>query len=134
MAIDATTPVVVLKSIAHGGLGVVRSLGRLGINAYTIEADAWTPAFYSRYNRGAVRLDIETAPAERALYELERLAKRLGVPSVIIPSTDYAAIFLADHYGRLQRSFIFLEQSPELLRSTECLPQRRAFLYVAKTF
>ncbi|HVI78850.1 MAG TPA: hypothetical protein VM715_11955, partial [Candidatus Acidoferrum sp.] len=129
MAIDATTPVVVLKSIAHGGLGVVRSLGRLGINAYTIEADAWTPAFYSRYNRGAVRLDIETAPAERALYELERLAKRLGVPSVIIPSTDYAAIFLADHYGRLQRSFIFLEQSPELLRK---LYSKREMYYLAK--
>jgi D-aspartate ligase len=129
MAIDATTPVVVLKSIAHGGLGVVRSLGRLGINAYTIEADAWTPAFYSRYNQGAVRLDIETAPAERALYELERLAKRLGVPSVIIPSTDYAAIFLADHYGRLQRSFIFLEQSPELLRK---LYSKREMYYLAK--
>ena len=126
---DTATPVVVLKSIAHGGLGVVRSLGRLGIDVYTVEADAWTPAFYSRYNRGSVRLDIETAPAEQALYQLERLAKRLGVPSIIIPSTDYAAIFLADHYERLQRSFIFLQQSSELLRK---LYSKREMSYLAK--
>ena len=114
--IDNSTPAVLLKSVAHGGLGIARSLGRLGIPVYTIEADLWTPAFYSRYNRGIVKLDIETAPAARSLACLGALAERLGTKSVLIPSTDYAAIFIADHAEQLRRWFLFPEQSPELLR------------------
>lgn len=114
--IDNSTPAVVLKSVAHGGLGIVRSLGRLGIPAYTVEASAWTPAFYSRYNRGVVKMDVETASAAQALGHLHELAERLGAKSVLIPSTDYAAIFIADHAEELRRWFLFPEQSPDLLR------------------
>jgi predicted ATP-grasp superfamily ATP-dependent carboligase len=114
--IDNSTPAVVLKSVAHGGLGIVRSLGRLGIPAYTVEASPWTPAFYSRYNRGAVRLDVETASADQVLDRLHELAEKLGTKSVLIPSTDYAAIFIADHAEKLRRWFLFPEQSSTLLR------------------
>src|SRR5581483_11382093 len=114
--IDTSTPAVVLKSVAHGGLGIVRSLGRLGIPVYTVEANPWTPAFYSRYNRGRVKLDIETASAEPALERLHQLAERLGAKSVLIPSTDYAAIFIADHAEKLRRWFLFSEQPSDLLR------------------
>ncbi|HEU5235302.1 MAG TPA: ATP-grasp domain-containing protein [Terriglobales bacterium] len=113
--IDNSTPAVVLKSVAHGGLGIVRSLGRLGIPAYTIEASPWTPAIYSRYNRGVVKLDVETAPAAQALDQLHEFAERLGTKSVLIPSTDYAAIFIADHAEKLRRWFLFPEQSSDLL-------------------
>ncbi len=115
--IDHSTPAVVLKSVAHGGLGIVRSLGRLGIPVYTVEANAWTPAFYSRYSRGTVRLDVETASAGQALERLHELAERLGAKSVLVPSTDYAAIFIADHAEKLRRWFLFPEQPSELLRS-----------------
>lgn len=115
--IDNSTPAVVLKSVAHGGLGIVRSLGRLGIPAYTVEANPWTPAFYSRYNRGVVKLDVETSSAAQALERLHELAERLGTKSVLIPSTDYAAIFIADHAEKLRRWFLFPEQSSDLLRN-----------------
>ena len=87
---NTSTPVVVLKSVAHGGLGIVRSLGRLGIEVHTVEADPWTPAFYSRYNRGKLWLDVETAPVEPALQQLESLAKRIGRRALLIPTTDNA--------------------------------------------
>src|SRR6478752_6541061 len=92
--VDNSTPALVLKSVAHGGLGIVRSLGRLGIPVYTAEANPWTPAFYSRYNRGRVKLDVESASSEQALELLHAFAERLGAKSVLIPSTDYAAIFI----------------------------------------
>jgi D-aspartate ligase len=126
---DTSTPVVALKSVAHGGLGLVRSLGRLGIKAYTIEANRWTPAFFSRYNSGGLRLDVETAPPITALAELESLARRIGRQAVLIPSTDYAAIFMADHYESLRRWFIFPEQPPDLLRR---LYSKREMYFLAK--
>jgi D-aspartate ligase len=128
---NTSTPVVTLKSVAHGGLGLVRSLGRLGIEAYTVEANRWTPAFFSRYNSGSLRLNVETAPPMKALAELESLARRIGKQSVLIPSTDYAAIFMADHYDSLKRWYIFPEQSPDLLRS---LYSKREMYYLAKQY
>jgi predicted ATP-grasp superfamily ATP-dependent carboligase len=126
---NTSTPVVALKSVAHGGLGLVRSLGRLGIDAYTVDANRWTPAFFSRYNSGSIRLDVETAPATTALAELQSLARRIGRQAVLIPSPDYAAIFMADHYESLKRWFIFPEQSPDLLRS---LYSKREMYFLAK--
>ncbi|HET9741786.1 MAG TPA: hypothetical protein VFQ00_03465 [Terriglobales bacterium] len=122
-------PVVVLKSVAHGGLAIVRSLGRLGVQAYTVEADAWTPAFYSRYNRGSVRLDVESASSNEVLAALEALAQKLGTRAVLVPSTDYAAIFIAEHAASLRGNFLFPQQSPELLRK---LYSKREMHYLAR--
>lgn len=122
-------PVVVLKSVAHGGLAIVRSLGRLGVQAFTVEANAWTPAFYSRYNRGSVRLDVESAPTKEVLGALDALAQKLGRRAVLVPSTDYAAIFIAEHAGSLRDNFLFGQQSPELLRK---LYSKREMHYLAR--
>src|SRR5260370_39927795 len=50
---DVTTPAVVLKFdpnvMHHGGLGAIRSLGRLGVPAYGVHAGPWAPAANSRY-------------------------------------------------------------------------------------
>jgi len=42
---DISTPAVVLGCGRQGGLGIVRSLGRLGVPVYGIDADRFTPAF-----------------------------------------------------------------------------------------
>ena len=60
-----TTRAVILRSGHHGGLGIVRSLGRLGVPVYSVDADWWEPAFSSRYCRGRFLLDTENLPAGR---------------------------------------------------------------------
>ncbi|MGH3782562.1 MAG: hypothetical protein ACRDRO_18560, partial [Pseudonocardiaceae bacterium] len=51
-----TTPAVILKLdhnvMHHGGLGAIRSLGRLGVPVYGVHEDAWAPAARSRYLHG----------------------------------------------------------------------------------
>jgi len=51
--LDTTTPAVILKLdrnvMHHGGLGAIRSLGRLGVPVYGVHEDAWAPAAKSRY-------------------------------------------------------------------------------------
>src|SRR5258706_3764502 len=50
---DRATPTLVLKvgryRLHHGGLNVVRSLGRVGIDVYGVHEDRRTPAARSRY-------------------------------------------------------------------------------------
>ena len=54
--VDASTPAVVLKFdpnvMHHGGLGVIRSLGRIGICVYGVHEGKFAPAANSRYLRG----------------------------------------------------------------------------------
>jgi len=50
-ALNYTTPAVMLRSGHHGGLGIARSLGRLGVPVYSVDAARWEPAFSSRYCR-----------------------------------------------------------------------------------
>jgi hypothetical protein len=52
-AFDTTVPALVLKidsyALHHGGLGVVRSLGRLGIPVYGVYQERLVPAAVSGY-------------------------------------------------------------------------------------
>src|SRR5271156_1841108 len=51
--VDTSTPAVVLKLdpnvMHHGGLGVIRSLGRLGTQVYAVQEGRWAPAAHSRF-------------------------------------------------------------------------------------
>lgn len=129
--VDTSTPVVVLKSVAHGGLGIVRSLGRLGIEVHTVEADPWTPAFYSRYNRGRLWLDVETAPVQEALRKLELLARGLGGQALLIPSTDDATMFVDTHALQLREWFRFPQQPDGLV---ERLRSKKEMYLLARQF
>ena len=64
---DHATRVVILGSGHHGGLGIVRSLGRLGVPVYYVHASWLDPAFSSRYCRGRFLLNIENCARKRAL-------------------------------------------------------------------
>ena len=57
-------PVVILRSGHHGGLGIVRSLGRLGVPVYCVDTDWWEPASSSRYCRGRFILKLESGAPE----------------------------------------------------------------------
>ena len=119
-AIDTTTPTVVLKFdpnvMHHGGLGVIRSLGRAGVPVYGVHEGPWAPAANSRYLAGRCFWQPNPADVERALGGLLRLAEHIGRPSVLITTDDAGAIFLAEHGDDLRPWFLFPQPPQDLPR------------------
>jgi D-aspartate ligase len=117
---DVSTPAVVLKFdpnvMHHGGLGVIRSLGRMGVPVYAVQESAWAPAGHSRYLRGKVLWRPADLPADRIQAGLLRLAELIGRPSVLIPTDDAGAIFLAEHGECLRSKFLFAKLPASLPR------------------
>src|SRR5437764_3984041 len=105
-----STPVVVLQSVHHGGLGIVRSLGRLGVPVYTIDPDSLNPARLSRYCCRTFRCLIDADASAASLEKLIDVALKIGPGAILIPTTDAAALFVADHSQALKQFFRFPDQ------------------------
>ncbi len=108
---DTATPAVVLKLdhnvFHHGGLGVIRSLGRAGIDVYGVHEDRLAPAARSRYLRGRWYWTPDASHPDRIVAGLEQLARRLGRPAVLIPTDDAGAILLSEYGADLRSWFRF---------------------------
>ncbi|RKT87700.1 Predicted ATP-dependent carboligase, ATP-grasp superfamily [Saccharopolyspora antimicrobica] len=117
---DTTTPAVVFKLdpnvLHHGGLGVIRSLGRAGVPVYAVHEDSLAPAAHSRYVRGRWLWSPDPGDAEAIRFGLMQLAQRIGRPAVLIPTDDAAAIFLAEHGDPLRMWFQFAQPPHDLPR------------------
>jgi D-aspartate ligase len=118
--LDTSTPAVVLKFdpnvMHHGGLGVIRSLGRLGVPVYGVHEGPWAPAANSAYLRGRFFWQPDPEAPEQALAGLGRLSERIGQPAVLLPTDDAGAIFLAEHGDQLRPRFLFSAPPPALPR------------------
>ena len=118
--VDASTPAVVLKLdpnvMHHGGLGVIRSLGRLGVPVHAVQEGRWAPTAHSRYLHGRYFWQPSHEDADRLLAGLRRLADRIGRPAVLIATDDAGAIFMAEHGEHLQSCFLFPRPPRDLPR------------------
>jgi D-aspartate ligase len=105
------TPTVVLKFdpnvMHHGGLGVIRSLGRIGVPVYGVHEGPWAPAANSRYLRGRFFWQPDPYEVERVQAGLLRLGERIGQPAMLLPTDDAGSIFLAEHGDSLREHFLF---------------------------
>ena len=117
MIADTSTSVVVLACPHHGGLGVTRSLGRLGIPVYLVDSNRFAPALYSRYCRSGFTWDLNSAPPEKSVEFLAGVARTAGGRCLLIPGTDSAAIFVADHAAALEPWYILPAQRSALVHS-----------------
>jgi predicted ATP-grasp superfamily ATP-dependent carboligase len=119
-ALDTSTPAVVLKFdpnvMHHGGLGVIRSLGRIGVPVYGVHEGPWAPAANSRYLQGRCFWQPRPEDVDRVRAGLLRLADRVGRPAVLIPTDDAGAIFLAEHGDDLRPWFLFPDPPRDLPR------------------
>jgi len=108
---DITTPVVILKFdhnvMHHGGLGAIRSLGRLGVPVYGVHEERWAPAAHSRYLTGRFFWRPDPGQTESSRAGLVRLSELIGRPAVLLPTDDAGAIFLAEHGASLRQRFLF---------------------------
>jgi len=111
---DVSTPVVVVNC-KLGALAIMRTLGRLGVPMYGVDADPRSPAMLSRYCRERFLFGLdENHPAE-FLNRLLEVGRRLGRPAILIPTSDETAQFVVDYAEPLGRQFIFLKNSPEMI-------------------
>jgi D-aspartate ligase len=126
---DTSTPVVVLMSGDHGPLGITRSLGRLGVPVYVIDPRRSTPSSFSKYCKGSYMWDIDSHSSSESLSFLESISRELSRRPILIPTTDPAAVFVADHLTRLSESFLIPELRPALVHG---LSDKKQMYFLAK--
>src|SRR5271157_1754023 len=94
---DTSVPVVVLYTYHYGQLGVLRSLGRLGIDVHGVDPNPWSPGLFSRYCQKKFLFDVDAASPDSSVQYLLNVAKKIGKRSLLIHTTDSGAGWLADN-------------------------------------
>ncbi|MFJ9632025.1 ATP-grasp domain-containing protein [Streptomyces sp. NPDC101175] len=118
---DRSVPGLIVKfgayPLHHGGVGAIRSLGRLGVPMYAITEDRYTPAAVSRYlERAFVWPTSGTEDPGRLVDGLLRIGRRIGRPTVLIPTDEEAAVLIAEHQDALTGRFLLPRVEPKLPR------------------
>jgi predicted ATP-grasp superfamily ATP-dependent carboligase len=126
---DVSTPVVILTLYNHLGLGLVRSLGRLGVPVYCVHPDPAIPAMHSRYAAGKHAWDVVGSSPDATVEYLLRLGKSLGRRSILVHTSDDTATLVADNAEALKERFIFPDVPGPLIRS---LTSKREMFFLAK--
>ncbi len=113
---DEETPAVVLKLEHYGSLGIIRSLGRLGIPVYGVDNASQPPAAVSRYCKRYFKWDIDNSFEEETLEFLIKLSRHIKKTSLLIATSDETALFIARNSEVLKKYFLFPDISHELIR------------------
>jgi D-aspartate ligase len=101
-----------------GPLGVMRSLGRLGVRVYGLKHEARSAPSSSRFCAGTFSVGRNGRPWDddsRTLAELLDAGRLLGEGTVLIPGSDEWSVFTARHSSELERWFHFPKVSSELV-------------------
>lgn len=110
------TPVVVVNC-KLGGLGVMRSLGRLGVALYGVDPEPSAPAFYSRYCRRRYQEEIEFNNSDHLCRSLEIIRNEHQDPTILIPTSDDTTLVVATHKERLREAgYRFQFNSADLIK------------------
>ena len=125
-----STPVLVLGASLHGSLGIIRSLGELGITVYGTYSDERGPAAYSKFCKQVFQWRYPYGSDRECVQELLKIAEQIGRPCVLIPTWDETAIFAAENYGELSRRFIYPRQDARLAK--ELVSKKDMYLLAKK--
>lgn len=93
-----------------GALGVMRSLGRLGVPVYSLDHGSPSVPNASRWCRGVFKVGTGGRPIgdpQQLVADLSRAADRLGHGTLLVAGTDEWATFLAAHAEELSSRFAF---------------------------
>lgn len=118
MADRPVVPVVVLATqpglLMHSALGVVRSLGPLGVPCHLVHRRQRTAVSASRYLAATHRATYDENRPEELVERLQLLGRRLGSSPVLIPVDDPGALFLTAQASALAEAFRFPAQDEKL--------------------
>ncbi len=120
-AADRRVPALLVKigqyPLHHGGVGVIRTLGRFGVPVYAITEDRLTPAAVSRYCKNPFVWPTTGREDPRRLAEgLLAIGRRLDRRAVVVPTDEEAAVLIAEHADELSECFLFPHVPPGLPR------------------
>jgi D-aspartate ligase len=115
--IDTGTPVLVLGAQHYGCLGIIRSLGRLGIAVYAVDADPGRPEAHSRFLRDRFAADLVGLSPLATVDRLLEIGRQIGRPAVLIPTWDQMAVLVSEHQEALSEQFLVPRQPPTLAES-----------------
>ena len=127
--VDASVPALVISAQNYGSLGIIRSLGRLGVRVYAVDPPPARAASRSKYLRGRFVFDLRSAPAQATVDYLLDVGRRIGRPTVLIPTWDETSLLVSDHQEVLSEYFIFPRQPPGLAAS---LANKKQMHFVAQ--
>lgn len=121
LELDPAVPALVMRLdnniFHHGTLGVIRSLGRAGIEVHAILEGRHAPASRSKYlTRMYTWPDGDRSP-EAVVTALTSIAERIGRRAVLIPMDDEGAITIAEHAAALHPAFLLPRQAATLPRT-----------------
>lgn len=88
-------------------LGIIRSLGRVGIPVFAVQRSAWIPSGVSRYLTGKFLWRTDAQDSGRFPEGMARIGKILDRPTILVPVDDLSAILIAEHADELAAWFIF---------------------------
>src|SRR5438874_608683 len=123
------SPVVILRADHYSSLGIMRSLGRLGIPAYVVHAKPDAAPLKSRYCAGSFVWDLDASPELDSVQFLLSLRRKIEGRPVLIATNDETALFVSSHASALKDDFLFPRNSSDLVRS---LYDKREMYHVAK--
>src|SRR5437016_1507399 len=104
---NISMPVLVLPMDHYGSLGVIRSLGRLGVQVYGVHRTQRPVASFSRYCRRVFKLDLDAASPDQSVDSLSNFAQKIGARPLLITTDDSSALFVAQNASGLKESFLF---------------------------
>jgi predicted ATP-grasp superfamily ATP-dependent carboligase len=107
---DFSTPVTILKCVEESyiGLGIVRSLGRLGVHVYPVISSKKTPSRLSRYSQCRFFPKLDASTTDEVLIEyLLQVAETIGRDSVLIATMDSYAKVVSGYSEILRKHFLF---------------------------
>jgi predicted ATP-grasp superfamily ATP-dependent carboligase len=111
---DVSIPVLILADVSlvlhHGTLGIIRSLGRLGVPVYGLIKDRFTPAAVSRYLTGAFVWQTRGLKAQEFTDGMDAIYGLLSQRAVVIPTDDFTAILVAEQSRCLEQHFVLPQQ------------------------
>ena len=127
---DNSTPVVVINALHQGGLGITRTLGRLGVPVYSVAPDGFAPSLSSRYCHKRLIWNIENVSADESVKYLLGVAQSIGRrPLLIASADDSAALFVAHNAEQLRQGFTFPQQDAALV---DMLYDKKQMYYLAR--
>jgi D-aspartate ligase len=111
---NTARPVLMFRLWYHGGIGAVRSLGRLGVPVHAVHDDARVPAARSRYLQEVLQWDFDGTPSAESVDFLLEAGRRIGGSPILLVADDPAQRFVSEHADALDEVFTFPRQPAEL--------------------